>query len=101
MKAVRAILGNEDVNTKCDPGRSRKKQKKKLPPEKAGENRVKNQMPNQSIPGATTDAKPLKRSRKCEGSRLEVDEQLSQHQLSTKGLSVPSKADEAEDEVGS
>ena len=45
MKAVRAILGNEDVNTKCDPGRSRKKQKKKLPPEKAGENRVKNQMP--------------------------------------------------------
>ena len=42
MKAVRAILGNEDVNTKCDPGRSRKKQKKKkLPPEKAGENRVK------------------------------------------------------------
>ena len=52
-------------------------------------------MPNQSIPGATTDAKPLKRSRKCEGSRLEADEQLSQHQLSTKGLSVPSKADEA------
>ena len=42
MKAVRAILGNEDVNTKCDPGRSRKKQKKKLPPERAGENRVKN-----------------------------------------------------------
>ena len=63
-EAVRAILGNEDVNTKCDPGRSRKKQKKEHPPEKAGENRVKNQMPNQSIPGATTDAKPLKRSRK-------------------------------------
>ena len=54
MKAVRAILGNEDVNTKCDPGRSRKKQKKKPPPEKAGENRVKNQAQESCLGSRTT-----------------------------------------------
>ena len=37
MKAVRAILGNEDVNTKCDPGRSRKKARRSRSPKEQEE----------------------------------------------------------------